>query len=316
VAQALALTILALAFALPVGKLRAFDAGIERSDSVVGRYISLGMTDAPSVWKTAHPRDRRFIYLMDTATGRIQICSDMQGICRTITSSERQSKAIVAGRFSALSVTRASASWRLMHPSDTHTVFSLDSATAQVQICGDMENACVFVSNGVTDGRAEQPTISIVYRRADSAAIAGRMYDRLVAHYGENSVFMDIYNIPFATDWRRYVDAMSRQARIVVALIGPRWLGKSTDGHVRIDDTDDPVRAELEAAFAAKVPIFPVLIDEAHMPGSVELPDGLKKLPDINAAKLDVGRDFDQHMTRIIVSLDQLLARSSPAPTK
>jgi hypothetical protein len=35
--------------------------------------------------------------------------------------------------------------------------------------------------------------IAISYRRADSAAIAGRMRDRLAARYGDDAVFMDIY---------------------------------------------------------------------------------------------------------------------------
>ena len=127
---------------------------------------------------------------------------------------------------------------------------------------------------------------------------------------------MDVYNIPFATDWRDYVGKMSRAASIVVALIGPRWLGKGADGHMRIEDADDPVRNELEAAFAAHVPIFPVLVEGASMPRSVDLPDNLKKFSDINAANVDTGRDFNVHMARLIGSLDQILADAKLAPPK
>ena len=44
------------------------------------------------------------------------------------------------------------------------------------------------------------PRIAISYRRSDSSAISGRIFDRLVAHYGKPSVFMDIDNIPFGTE--------------------------------------------------------------------------------------------------------------------
>jgi len=38
--------------------------------------------------------------------------------------------------------------------------------------------------------------IIISYRRSDSAAIAGRIRDRLAEHYGADAVFMDIDSIP------------------------------------------------------------------------------------------------------------------------
>jgi hypothetical protein len=40
------------------------------------------------------------------------------------------------------------------------------------------------------------PKITVSYRRNDSDAITGRIFDRLVAHYGADSVFRDIDNIP------------------------------------------------------------------------------------------------------------------------
>ena len=39
--------------------------------------------------------------------------------------------------------------------------------------------------------------IFLSYRRQDSAGVAGRIYDRLRAHFGDDAVFMDIDSIPF-----------------------------------------------------------------------------------------------------------------------
>ena len=47
------------------------------------------------------------------------------------------------------------------------------------------------------------PKIIISYRRSDSDAIAGRIRDRLAGYYGDDSIFMDIDNIPFGMDFRK-----------------------------------------------------------------------------------------------------------------
>ena len=47
------------------------------------------------------------------------------------------------------------------------------------------------------------PRITISYRREDSGASTGRIFDRLVAHYGRESIFRDIDNIPLGVDFRQ-----------------------------------------------------------------------------------------------------------------
>ena len=43
------------------------------------------------------------------------------------------------------------------------------------------------------------PKIAISYRRADSEAMTGRIFDRLIAHYGKEAIFRDIDDIPQAS---------------------------------------------------------------------------------------------------------------------
>jgi hypothetical protein len=273
----------------------------------VGRFIALGTTEVSSAWKSAHPTDESFIYVLDSATGRIEICSDSEAICRLIPGSERDSKGSLIGRFTGVKIARATAAWKSKHPLDDHLVYSLDSTNAQVQACGDMDGACVVIS-GTAHAGASWPKIVMLYRRADSAAIAGRIYDRFVGRYGEEAVFLDIYKIPLATDWRERVRDITIHGGALVALIGPRWLGKRPDGSVRIHDPDDPVRNELETALEANIPVFPILLEGANMPSAAELPGSLKEFPNVNAATVDVGRDFDQHIGRLIEAIDQRLA--------
>ena len=50
------------------------------------------------------------------------------------------------------------------------------------------------------------------------------------------------------------------------------------DNRRRLDDPDDFVRIEIEAALKRGVRVIPVLIDGAAMPRASDLPDSLKKL--------------------------------------
>src|SRR5712671_3722474 len=160
--------------------------------------------------------------------------------------------------------------------------------------------------------------IIISYRRADSAAISGRIFDRLASHYGDDAVFMDVDKIPFGTDFREHIRKVLLEGDILLAVIGPNWLGKGADGTSRIKDEGDPVRVEVETALRQKTRMIPVLVDGATMPSTADLPDALCDLAYLNAAPLDVGRDFRAHMDRLIRSIDEVLGpeRSRPAAAR
>ena len=160
------------------------------------------------------------------------------------------------------------------------------------------------------------PKIIVSYRRSDSQAIAGRIFDRLATRYGDDSVFMDIDNIPFGIDFRTHIKSALAQSDIVVAVIGPRWAGATPDGHQRIDEDSDPVRVEVESALRSGVPVLPVLVDGATMPSEKQLPEGLKDLAFINAAPVDIGRDFRQHMDRLIRSIDGITVARGKSATE
>ena len=72
--------------------------------------------------------------------------------------------------------------------------------------------------------------IFLSYRRRDSAGIAGRIYDRLRAHFGDDAIFMDIDSIPFGEDFRKHIDAAVGQCDLVLAVIGTKWAAES-DAH-------------------------------------------------------------------------------------
>lgn len=162
------------------------------------------------------------------------------------------------------------------------------------------------------------PKIIISYRRSDTDAIAGRIRDRLAAHYGERSIFMDIDNIPFGADFREHIQNAIIQNDLLLAVVGPQWAGQAEAGRRRIGEELDLVRIEVETAMKQGIPVVPVLVNGAAMPKPEELPESLRDFSFRNAATVDSGRDFHQHVDRLIRSLDKLVnARPrlrAPAP--
>ena len=160
---------------------------------------------------------------------------------------------------------------------------------------------------------ASNTHLLISYRRADSEAVAGRIRDRLVGHFGEDSVFMDIDSIQVGLDFREQIASAVRGTDILLAIIGPNWLGKTTDGLIRIRDGEDPVRIETEMALQNGVYVIPVLVGGANMPQPDALPESIRDLSFRNAVVVDGGRDFHQHVDRLIRSMELILEQGRSA---
>jgi formylglycine-generating enzyme required for sulfatase activity len=154
--------------------------------------------------------------------------------------------------------------------------------------------------------------IFLSYRRSDSAGVAGRIYDRLRAHFGDDAVFMDIDSIPFGEDFRTRIDLAVSQADLVLAVIGPRWSGKSETSR-RIDDSRDFVRIEIESALKRGIPVIPVLLDRTRMPTEAEVPPSLATMTYRNAIEVDQGRDFHPHVDRLVKGIEIHLEKAKAA---
>ena len=97
---------------------------------------------------------------------------------------------------------------------------------------------------------------------------------------------------------------------VLLALIGAEWLTITDEhGRRRLDDPDDFVRLEIEAALTREVRVIPILVDGARMPRADELPDSLAKLVRRQALELSPGR-FDSDTSRLFRVLDRTLAEA------
>ena len=114
--------------------------------------------------------------------------------------------------------------------------------------------------------------IFISYRRDDAAGYAGRLYDRLAAHFGRDRVFMDVEGIEPGVDFVDAIEGAVGSCEVLIVIIGKDWLAADAVGKRRLDDPGDFVRIETAAALARNIRVVPVLVDDAEMPRAKQLP--------------------------------------------
>jgi hypothetical protein len=157
-------------------------------------------------------------------------------------------------------------------------------------------------------GSATSGRIFISYRREETAYAAGWLYDRLAGRFGRGQIFKDVDSIQLGDDFVEVITRAVGSCDVLLALIGDEWL-TITDAHGRrrLDNPDDFVRLEIEAALPRRVRVIPVLVGGARMPRADELPDSLAALVRRQALELSPAR-FDFDTSRLLKVLDRTLA--------
>jgi len=122
--------------------------------------------------------------------------------------------------------------------------------------------------------------IFISYRRTDSAAYAGRLFDRLRQHFGDAEVFMDLEGIEPGAEFGKVIAEKARAAEVLIALIGRNWLTLANAGSSRrLDDPNDLLVREIETALEAKRLVIPVLAGNAPCLRASSCRNVLRRLP-------------------------------------
>ena len=159
-----------------------------------------------------------------------------------------------------------------------------------------------------------QPTIILSYRREDSAGVTGRIFDRLSQEFGTDRVFMDIDSMPAGVDFHEHLQQILADCGALLVVIGKSWRSQRKGQPARIMDPDDWVRIEVETALERGIPVVPLLIDGASLPGRDQLPESLWPLLRRNALPVDSGRDFHAQLTRLVRDLRVQLGTDPEVP--
>ncbi len=148
------------------------------------------------------------------------------------------------------------------------------------------------------------PKIFISYRRKDSEAITGHLNDQLVAHFGSENVFFDIDTMRAGRDFRVQLDEALVGCAAVLVVIGPNWLTASDEnGCRRLDQPGDYVRIEIETALNREIPVVPVLVLNASLPQSDDLPQTINQLAFRHGRILRLHPDFKRDVERLVRDL-------------
>jgi serine/threonine protein kinase/tetratricopeptide (TPR) repeat protein len=159
------------------------------------------------------------------------------------------------------------------------------------------------------------PRIFISYRRSDSIAIVGRVYDRLVAAFGANNIFKDVDNIPAGVNFRAVLENEVSSCDVLLVIIGPNWSNiLDSSGKRRLDNPEDPVRIEIETGLRRDdVLVIPVLVDNALMVTNDQLPGTLDELAYRNAAAVRNDPDFNRDIQWLIEQINHSFEVVKPA---
>jgi hypothetical protein len=162
----------------------------------------------------------------------------------------------------------------------------------------------------VKNRTTRSPRIFISYRRADSADVTGRIYDRLTGHFGESAVFKDVDSIPLGIDFNEHLENAVGKCKIFLVVIGDQWLDSPNSAQTsRLQDPRDFVRIEIEAALNRNILIIPLLVRGASMPAEDQLPPSLQRLVYRNAIPIRSDPDFHRDMDRLIEAISDYVKK-------
>lgn len=161
--------------------------------------------------------------------------------------------------------------------------------------------------------------IFVSYRRDDSAGYAGRLYDRMVKHFGADRVFMDVEGIEPGVDFVTAIEEAVGSCRVLIVIIGDEWI-TITDaaGRRRLDDPNDFIRLETGTALKRGIRVVPVLVGGAAMPRTDELPDELQSLTRRQAIEIS-HKQWDASTSELIRTLEKIMSNGNapePSPTR
>jgi TIR domain len=148
--------------------------------------------------------------------------------------------------------------------------------------------------------------IFLNYRRDETSGHAGRLYDALATRFGDDRVFMDIDRIEPGLDFTDVIGEAVASCDVLISLVGSRWLtAADAKGRPRLENPEDFVRLELEAALGRDIRVIPALVQNAEMPSSEELPETIRPFARRHALELsDTRWTFD--VGKLIGTLERL----------
>src|SRR5262245_4034564 len=179
----------------------------------------------------------------------------------------------------------------------------------------EKEVAALRAARARPTGPSASAKVFISYRREDSKWPARQLYNSFLRHLPHGQVFIDIDSIPPGADFVEILEHQFEEFEIVLALIGPGWIGNADPktGRRRLDNPKDFVRIEICAALSRGIPVVPVLLDGTPMPEVDQLPEDMRMLTR-KQAEIVAYHTFETDVNRLIRRLGLSTAKDVTDP--
>ena len=120
-------------------------------------------------------------------------------------------------------------------------------------------------------------------------------------------LFMGVDSIEPGLDFVKVLNEQVGQCDVFIAVIGPQWIdARDKAGARRLDNPDDFVRIEIEAALQQEKRVIPVLVGHAQMPTDSQLPETMKSFARRHGVRLTHDR-FRADTQGLIAALQRAL---------
>ncbi|HEU5345196.1 MAG TPA: toll/interleukin-1 receptor domain-containing protein, partial [Ktedonobacterales bacterium] len=144
----------------------------------------------------------------------------------------------------------------------------------------------------------------ISYRRDDTQDFTRSVYERLAARFGAANIFMDVDSVPLGADFRQILRDAVAESSLALVMIGRLWLSMVDErGQRRLDNPNDYVRIEVEAALARNIPVVPVLAHGVGIPRESDLPPSIAALAYRNGTDVRSDHHFNHDVEQLIARL-------------
>ncbi|HSF86264.1 MAG TPA: toll/interleukin-1 receptor domain-containing protein [Acidimicrobiia bacterium] len=150
--------------------------------------------------------------------------------------------------------------------------------------------------------------VFLSYRRADGRYAVGWIAERLRqldAITQLRTTFQD-GELRCGDDFPAALAEEVESCDVLVAVIGPNWLGQRSGGSSRILDPADWVGREVRTALSMNKRILPVLVGGAEPLTRDDLPDDLAALPDLHSVPFNEEADLDIIVRDLKSHLDEI----------
>ena len=156
--------------------------------------------------------------------------------------------------------------------------------------------------------------IFLSYRRSDATGNARFLHDQLLLRFDSSRVFFDLHTLGAGEVFPDEIHNALRECSVLLALIGPGWVGAERDGKLRLHDPLDFVRREIALALELGKQVIPVLLESAAEPAAADLPPCLASLA-LRQAHTQRGSpaEYASSLERLIDRVSQLPGVSPPS---